>query len=87
MWLIISLLRKSSSPTTFLFCKFINDARLAGFNRAGDLSGCFISTCFESFSDPFPGYYGFDLYRPLCEDAYDSIETKPSTAYFVSWQI
>ncbi|VDO04691.1 unnamed protein product [Rodentolepis nana] len=32
--------------------------------------------------DPFPGYYGFDLYRPLCEDAYDSIETKPSTAYF-----
>ncbi|VDK33344.1 unnamed protein product [Taenia asiatica] len=32
--------------------------------------------------DPFPGYYGFDLYRPLCEDAYDSVETKPSTAYF-----
>uniref|UniRef100_A0A5K3FH02 P53 domain-containing protein n=1 Tax=Mesocestoides corti TaxID=53468 RepID=A0A5K3FH02_MESCO len=32
--------------------------------------------------DPFPGYYGFDLYHPLCEDAYDSMETKPSTAYF-----
>ncbi|VDN34494.1 unnamed protein product [Dibothriocephalus latus] len=34
--------------------------------------------------DPFPGYYGFDFYHPLCEDAYEATETKPSTAYFVS---
>ncbi|VDL94018.1 unnamed protein product [Schistocephalus solidus] len=32
--------------------------------------------------DPFPGYYGFDFYHPLCEDAYEATETKPSTAYF-----
>ncbi|KAF8571139.1 hypothetical protein P879_00315 [Paragonimus westermani] len=32
--------------------------------------------------DSFPGYYGFDLYRPLCGDAYEATETKPSTAYF-----
>ncbi|CAL8071949.1 unnamed protein product [Calicophoron daubneyi] len=32
--------------------------------------------------DSFPGYYGFDLYRPLCGDTYEATETKPSTAFF-----
>ncbi|CAH8481837.1 unnamed protein product [Heterobilharzia americana] len=32
--------------------------------------------------DSFPGYYGFDLYRPLCGDTYEASETKPSTAFF-----
>ncbi|KAG5447148.1 Cellular tumor antigen p53, variant 2 [Clonorchis sinensis] len=32
--------------------------------------------------DSFPGYYGFDLYRPLCGDTYEASDTKPSTAFF-----
>ncbi|CAH8463832.1 Tumor protein 63 [Schistosoma haematobium] len=32
--------------------------------------------------ESFPGFYGFDLYRPLCGDTYEASETKPSTAFF-----
>ncbi|VEL27139.1 unnamed protein product [Protopolystoma xenopodis] len=35
--------------------------------------------------DTFPGYYGFSLYHLLCEEAYEGQETKPSTAFFVSY--
>ncbi|THD27310.1 Cellular tumor antigen p53 [Fasciola hepatica] len=32
--------------------------------------------------DSFPGFYGFDLFRPLCGDTYEAAETKPSTSFF-----
>lgn len=37
-----------------------------------------------NYRESFPGFYGFDLYRPLCGDTYEASETKPSTAFFVS---